>query len=265
VAAVSGQSPGLVRDSPVPLHSQLRHLLVSMIEEGQFRVGEPLPAERELAERFGVSLAPVRQAILDLVGEGVIYRVRGKGTFLREPSLVENVSILSSFTSSMRDRGLAAELRLLGQKRRRATSEVAAALGLAGRSAIVLERLALVEGEPVGLFTSHLSPTRFPEIGPKVAQRGSLWAVLEEEFGVVVVRSDSIVEVGRCATEHASLLQVPARTSLLIVQGTSYDAADQAVEAFHIRYRADRIRLRLDSHRNGAAGRNPHKKGEQHE
>jgi GntR family transcriptional regulator len=219
----------------VPLHYQLRQLLVEMIERGQVRVGEPFPPERELAARFGVSLAPVRQAILDLANEGVLYRVRGKGTFLYEPSLVENISILSSFTASMRERGFAVEMRLLRQQKRRAT--------------VTLERLGIVEGEPVGLFTSHLSTTRFPGVGEKLARRGSLWAVLEEDFGVRVVRADTLVEVGRCATDQSPLLQVPAGSSLLIAQGTSYDAADEAVEAFHVRYRADRIRLRLDSHR----------------
>jgi GntR family transcriptional regulator len=250
--------PALVRDSPVPLHSQLRNVLVAMIEDGRFQAGEPLPPERELAERFGVSLAPVRQAILDLVGQGVLYRVRGKGTFLREPALVENVSILSSFTSSMRDRGLPVEMRLLRHERRGATGEVAAALGLTGRSTAVLERLALVDGEPVGLFTSHLSATRFPGVATRVAETGSLWAVLEQ-FGVVVVRADSLIEVGRCTTDEAALLQVRPGTSLLVVQGTSYDDRDEAVEVFHIRYRSDRIRLRMDSHRPPAV--TPHQKG----
>lgn len=244
---MSGRVPALVRDSPVPLHSQLRHLLVEMIEKGHFRAGEPLPPERELAARFGVSLAPVRQAILDLAGEGVLYRVRGKGTFLREPSLVENVSILSSFTASMRERGLAVEMRLLRQERWRGT--------------VVLERLAIVEGERVGLFTSHLSTRRFPGVGEKLARRGSLWEVLEQDYGVVVVRADTVVGVGRCSTEHAALLHVPAGSSLLIAQGTSYDAADEAVELFHVRYRADRIRLRLDSYRNAQRVVSPNRKG----
>jgi GntR family transcriptional regulator len=215
-----------------------------MIEEGRLGRGEALPAERELAERFGVSLAPVRQAILDLVTEGVLYRVRGKGTFLREPALVENVSILSSFTTSMRERGLRVEMRLLRQERRR---------GL-----LTLDRLAVVEGEPVALFSSTLSTKRFAGVAEKLARSGSLWHVLEQDYGVVVVRADTVVEVGRCTTAHATLLQIPAGSSLLIVQGTSYDAADEIVETFHVRYRADRIRLRLDSYRSA----NPHRKGE---
>jgi GntR family transcriptional regulator len=248
VAAVSG-TPGLVRNSPVPLHYQLRHLLVGMIEEGAIGPGEGLPPERELAARFGVSLAPVRQAILDLVKEGALYRVRGKGTFVVERSLVEHVSILSSFTASMREKGLEVEMRLLRHANVRCPADVSSALATRERTVTRLERLAVVQEEPVALFASYLSPKRFPGIGRKLAERGSLSTVLADDFGVVPVHAGTIVEVGRCTTAQSTLLHIPAGSSLLIARGTSYDADDVPVEHFDVHYRADRIRLRLDSHR----------------
>jgi GntR family transcriptional regulator len=249
VAVGSRTTPGLVRDSPVPLHYQLRHLLVGMIEQGEIRAGKALPAERDLAAQFGVSLAPVRQAILDLVNEGVLYRMRGKGTFLREPSFVEHVSILSSFTASMQEKGLDVEMRLLGQQKVRAPRDVGRALGMNERTTTLLERLAVVQDEPVALFASYLSAKRFPGVAAKLRERGSLSSVLEHDFGVVPIRADTTVEVGRCTTAQSTLLQIPAGSSLLIARGTSYDADDDAVEHFRVHYRADRIRLRLDSYR----------------
>jgi GntR family transcriptional regulator len=249
VAVASGRLPALHRDSPVPLHYQLRHLLVEMIERCEIRRGEALPSERDLAAQFGVSLAPVRQAILDLVNEGVLYRTRGKGTFLREASFIEHVSILSSFSASMRERGLEVEMRLLRQRKVRAPRTVALALGTGERAATLLERLALVEGEPVALFASYLSPARFPGVARKLRQRGSLSSVLEDDFGAVPVCADTMVEVGRCTTSQSALLQIAAGSPLLIARGTSYDADDSAIEHFHIHYRGDRIRLRLDSQR----------------
>src|SRR5689334_22240186 len=70
------------RSLPTPLHAQIRRLLLAMIERGELKPGKPLPTERDLAQRHRVSLAPVRQAILDLAREGVLYRVRGQGTFV---------------------------------------------------------------------------------------------------------------------------------------------------------------------------------------
>ena len=86
--------PMINRESPVPLHTQFRQYLVALIERGELDPGAQVPRERELAERHGVSLAPVRQAILDLVKEGYFYRVRGKGTFVREAKVEEKISIL---------------------------------------------------------------------------------------------------------------------------------------------------------------------------
>jgi len=271
-AASATTAAGLSRDSPVPLHYQLRHVLIDMIERGEIRPGKALPSERDLAARFDISIAPVRQAILDLVKEGLLFRVRGKGTFLHEPALVEHVSILSSFTASMRERGLRVEMRLLEQRDVRAPRDIAHALATGERKATLLERLAVVQDEPVALFRSYLSPKRFRGVGAKVAERGSLASVLEDDFGVVPVRADTIVEVGRCTTAQSALLQIPAGSSLLIARGTSYDVADEAVEHFHVHYRADRIRLRLESHHyaeqvvpRGHTSPGKTRKGEQHE
>ena len=234
-----------------------------MIEDGAIRAGDPLPPERDLAEQFGVSLAPVRQAILDLVREGMLYRRRGKGTFLREQSLVEHVSILSSFTASMRGKGFDVEMKLLRQRKVRPPRAIGLALETDERTITVLERLAVVQDEPAALFASYLSPARFPDVGARLAERGSLSRVLEDDFGVVPVRADTVVEVGRCTTAQSPLLHIPAGSSLLIARGTSYDAVDVPVEHFHVHYRADRIRLRLDSHRYAEQVVSRARKGEQ--
>src|SRR5215467_15794850 len=101
------------RDSPVPLHHQVRNYLLGCIERGELLPGQTLLQEREYAARFGISLAPVRQAILDLVKENYLYRVPGRGTFVREQKVEEKISILSSFTESMRAKGLKAVMRVV--------------------------------------------------------------------------------------------------------------------------------------------------------
>jgi GntR family transcriptional regulator len=101
------------RESQVPLHHQVRNYLLGCMERGELLPGQKLLQEREYAARFGISLAPVRQAILDLVKEGYLYRVPGRGTFVREQKVEEKISILSSFTESMRAKGLSAILRVV--------------------------------------------------------------------------------------------------------------------------------------------------------
>jgi GntR family transcriptional regulator len=240
---------GVFRDSPIPLHFQLRALLLQMVENGEVRHDRPLPPERRLAAQFGVSLAPVRQAILDLVKEGVLYRIRGKGTFLRERRLFEQDAILGSFSENMRAKGLKVEMRILRSELCAPSRAVREALETAERRVWSIQRLALVEDEPTALLTANLSRARFPDLGPKLAVHGSLNRVLEDEFGISPRRADFTVEVGRCTTGQSSVLQVPPGSSILVASGTTYGVGELPVEHFQAIYRSDRVRLRLDTYR----------------
>src|SRR5258708_24660035 len=113
--------------SPVPLHHQLRQMLQDQIERGSVRPGQQIPHEREYAEYLGISLAPVRQALLDLVRQGYLLRVRGKGTFVRDDKVIEKISLLGSFTDSLRSQGLEPQIAVI-----RAGSEAAPREGREG-------------------------------------------------------------------------------------------------------------------------------------
>src|SRR6478736_6378845 len=139
-------------NASMPLHARISQLLVDLIESGELAPGEQLPPERDLAEMLGVSLAPVRQAILDVVNKGLLVRGRGRGTFVRGHGLDEKISILHSFTETMRAQHVEVDTRVLHQGRVPVQPEVASALGLRESAAMLLERVATVDREPVALL-----------------------------------------------------------------------------------------------------------------
>src|SRR6266571_6158829 len=98
---LSRLSAAVHRNSPVPLHHQIKIAVLEGVEGGWLEPGAQLPRERELAEALGVSLAPVRQAMADLTKEGYVERIRGRGTFVRDRKLVEKIQILGSFHDSV--------------------------------------------------------------------------------------------------------------------------------------------------------------------
>src|SRR5437763_16995695 len=104
--SLSELSLSISRGSPVPLHHQLRNMLQDQIDRGILLPGQQIPHERQYAEHLGISLAPVRQALLDLVRLGYLLRVRGKGTFVRDNKVIEKISLVGSFTDSLRGQGL---------------------------------------------------------------------------------------------------------------------------------------------------------------
>jgi len=237
------------RESPVPLHHQVRNYLLGCLERAELLPGQKLLQEREYAARFGISLAPVRQAILDLVKEGYLYRVPGRGTFVREQKVEEKISILSSFTESMRAKGLSAVLRVVELRIDKAAAVVRLIPETQDQQFVFLQRVALVEGTAMALLTSYLPSRLVPGLESLDLNGQSLYRTLEERYGIVLARAESSIEVVRCRGTQSIVLGVPQGTPMLQVEGKTYDVKDQFVEFAQVLYRADRFRFTIESFR----------------
>jgi GntR family transcriptional regulator len=239
----TAQSPDNIgfinRSAPAPLHLQVRQLLVGLIERGEVRPGQPLPPEKELAARFGVSLAPVRQAILGLAQEGMVDRIRGRGTFVRSGSVVEEVSHLVSFTETMRAKGCTVTVSVLRVELVDTPAEVAEGLRIRDRRVLMLERLAVVNGERFAILTAFLPAKRFSALQTAELDGGSLYRT----------RAETLIGLMPCSTTLSPLLELPAGTPLLSAKGITFDQDDAPFEFFQVLYRSDRVQLRVDSHR----------------
>lgn len=244
-------SLAISRNSPVPLHHQLRNELQSQIERGALRPGQQIPHEKQYAAHLGISLAPVRQALLDLVRQGYLLRVRGKGTFVRDDKVVEKISLLGSFTESLRSQGLEPEITVIRAGTEAPPAEVREVLGGSPRRLFRLDRLASVAGGPVALLTAWLSPARFPDLAAQDFTKVALYATLERLYSVQMGRATSTIEVVQVKDEEAVLLQIPPGASVLQVHGTTFDAGDRPTEVSRVLYRADRFKFSLESHRVG--------------
>jgi GntR family transcriptional regulator len=239
----------LARNSSVPLHARISQLLVDLIESGKVADGERLPPERYLAELFGVSLAPVRQAILDTVNRGLLVRSRGQGTFVCTPGLEEKISIMPSLSESLRDQQVEVATRVLRQERVPAPPTIARALGVRGGDLTFLERLAILGKEPVALLQTYLSSRAYPGL-VKVSFTGrSLYEMLQERYGTVVTWAESVIDVTRSTSSDAEKLDVAVGEPLLRLEGTAFADPKQPVEYFRVLYRANRVRFHLESRR----------------
>jgi GntR family transcriptional regulator len=248
---LSELSMSISRGSPVPLHHQLRQLLQDQIERGSLRPGQQLPHERQYAEHLGISLAPVRQALLDLVRLGLVFRVRGKGTFVRDDKVIEKISLLGSFTDSLRSQGLEPAFTVTCAQSVAAPPQVRDAFEGRPRRLFRLERVASVADGPLALLTAWLDPARFPGLAAQDFSAVPLYATLERLYGVQMGRALSTIEVVQLRDEEAALLQLPPGASALQVQGTTFDQDDRATEVSRVLYRADRFTFSLESYRVG--------------
>ena len=244
-----GETMPINRGSQVPLHHQVRNYLLGCFERGELQPGQQLLRESEYAARFGISLAPVRQAILDLVKEGYLYRVPGRGTFVREQKVEEKISILSSFSESMRAKGLSASLRVIELRVGKVPSHVRAVLETEDQQFVFLQRVALIEGKAIALLSSFLPAWLVPGLETLDLNGQSLYRILEERYGIVLARAESTIEVVRCRGTQSTILGIPSGTPMLQVEGKTYDVTDRFVEFAQVLYRADRFRFTIESFR----------------
>lgn len=229
--------------SPTPKYSQLRRILVELIE-GELGFDQMLPSEREISERYGVARMTVRQAVDQLVAEGRVYKVPAKGAFVARPRLVMPLA-LTSFTQDMLDRGLRPGSVEIARHEVAADAGVALRLGLAlGEPVHVLERLRLADGEPIAVERSHLVARRTPGLLEEPLEGRSLYALLERRYGLVVDGGEQTISACTVGVEDASWLQVPDGTSALQFQRDSL-AGGAPLEHVVSTYRGDRYQLRV--------------------
>jgi GntR family transcriptional regulator len=163
--------------SPVPKYFQLREILLDLIEDDELPVDAPIPSERELCQRFGLSRMTVRQAVDHLVTEGRLYRVPGKGTFVARPK-IEMPLRLVSFTEDMRARGLEPGARDLDRRTTPANAHLARVFDVPpGTDVHVIERLRTADGEPMAVERSHIPLTVAPGLPDTPLSDASLYDV----------------------------------------------------------------------------------------
>jgi GntR family transcriptional regulator len=207
--------------------------------------GAALPSERELADRYGIARMTVRTELERFVADGLVYRIHGRGTFVAAPRVTQEMT-LSSFSEDMRERGLVPGSRILACHVVLATSDVAGRLELAdGAPVIRIHRVRIADGEPMAVEEAFLPADRFAGLDQADLERGSLFELLEERWGVQLATGEQrVVAVSFDATQ-AHLLGVEPGDPGLLFHTTGRDTADTVVYTACTWYRSDRYEIRL--------------------
>ena len=235
----------LHREAPDPLYLQLKESLVAEITSGRYRSNQRLPSERELASRFKVSRMTVRQALTELARDGTIYTRVGKGTFVAEPKIDQQLRALTGFSQDVRARGGRPGSRVLEARVVPATPDVAAALRVPpDTEVILLSRVRLADDIPLAVEAAYLPFARFPNLLRHDFAVESLYHVRESEFGLQLTQAEQSIEATLAGLREIELLQLTPPAAVLKMQRLTLNGNGEPIEYVLSTYRGDRYKFR---------------------
>ncbi|MFD5828668.1 GntR family transcriptional regulator [Lentzea sp. NPDC060358] len=199
-------------EGPKPKHAQLREILRRLAEQ-DLAPGSPIPSERDLAERYGVSRITVRAAVGQLVAEGLLTRAKGRGTFTARRRY-DLQHLLASFTSDMKARGIEPSTEVISASQAAPGSK--ASLGLEpDEYAYRVVRLRMADGAPLALETGWYSPHLLPELD-RCDLSGSLYELFAAKYGVQLDHARQTVWAETADADTAKALDVRRGSPLLV-------------------------------------------------
>ena len=227
-----------------PLYQQIKGLILQSLQAGEWRPGELIPSEMELAARFKVSQGTVRKAIDELAAENLVMRRQGKGTFVATHSAQQvqyRCLKLHPDVGDLQGEGRA-QRSILECKRVRAPAEIARLLALrSGDTVVQIRRVLAFSGTPTILEDIWLPGHAFKGLTAEqlATCQGPTYAMFESDFGVRMVRADEKLRAVLPDESQAQLLDVTTQTPLLSVERIAYTYNDIPMELRRGIYRTD--------------------------
>jgi GntR family transcriptional regulator len=240
---------GLARAAaPVPKYHRVKETVLARIADGTWPPGALLPAEPDLCQEFGVSRITVRKAISDLVHQGKIQTVQGKGTFVAMPKVGERfVQRAFGIYEDMERRGLRLSTEVLRQEVISAPEEVRAHLGLRpGDRVHVIVRLRSIEGEKILISTTYIPEALCPGLVHEDLSTGSLFRLLRDRYGIKIGRGERSLEAVAADQWQAHKLDLALASPLLRLDSKAYLPDGRIFEYSQTFQRGDRARVDLE-------------------
>ncbi len=240
--------PTLERSNPLPLYYQLKEVLKQQIRAGHLAPHTAIPSEPELVAQYHVSRATVRQALTELVHEGLLYRQHGRGTFVCEPRVQQHtVSELTSFSEELRHRGKRPGGMLFVSELVRGSQTVRDQLRLTDEEQVVrLERLRTADDTPVAYEIDYLPYPRAASVYQRAKETsdGSLYHLMASE-GLQPYIAEQAFRADTPSEREAELLRISRKEIGMRLACTAFDETGAPIEYTEAFYPGDLFEFRL--------------------
>jgi GntR family transcriptional regulator len=230
--------------SALPLYAQIETILADDIANGKYAPGSRLPNETELVERYAVSRTTIRQTIQNLIRRGLVEIRRGKGTFVLEPKITQELTELSGFVEDMRSLGHRPSARLLDKRIVPSSEAVARHLALASGTRVVrIQRVRLANDVPISFDETYLPR----EIGEKIIENNletePIFSLLEEKYNMPLIEAEYCLEAVSADSRVARALGIGTGSPIFLIERTSFCEGQRPVDYERLYYRGDQVRF----------------------
>lgn len=235
-------------ESHIPYYVQVKDIIHERIKDGTWKPSDKLPSEAELCSMFGVSRTVIRQALQDLIHEGLIKRRKGKGSFVSAGKISEQlVQKLTGFYQDMVEQGLDPVTAVLLQHIVPATEEVAGYLSIPqGTPVFEIVRLRSVQNVPIVLVTTYLPYALCPALINDDLTNQSLYSLLETRYQLYIARGRRTIQSVLASEEEAKLLEVQKGSPLFRLDSVTSLSDGTPIEYYFAYHRGDRSQFQVE-------------------
>jgi GntR family transcriptional regulator len=245
---LEGEIMKIDRKNPMPIYHQIYRDLKERIE-GDLISGEYLPSEDELADQYGVSRLTVRQALKNLMEDGIIEKQRGKKSKIKEIKNIENLSQLKGFTQDAILLGHTPSSVVLANKLINVPDQAFDKFKVPrGSKVIFLNRLRLLDGIPYAIEMAYINVSidvKLLDILDMDMSKSSLYAFFKDEVGLKLEYADETIEVVQANSENTKLLGIQSGNCILLRNRFTYTHDGQCIEYVQSYYRGDKYKFNI--------------------
>lgn len=234
--------------STIPLYLQVQESLLSRIASGALSPGQPIPAEAELCAEYGVSRITVRKAVENLCADGVVQKVHGVGTFVREAAPSGQSLRFRGYLDDILIRDPDIEFRLMQTEARELPARIARVFGIEPGRRVPMSAILLVRrGKPVMLGARFISDRILdPEAAGALEPGEQPTVSIFRNAGILIGRGEQRMHATLASPLAAACLQVPAGTPVLASWRIYFDRQDRPVTAIEAIYHPDNLEMTVD-------------------
>ena len=237
-------------EEKLPKYYLLKRDIVNKIELGEYQEGSLIESERELMEKYQFSRITVRKAIDELVNEGYLYRIQGKGTYVKGETESQNLFCLNSCTEDVKCLGRTPSKKTMKADRFPADAKRAKHLNIPiGDIVHMFGRVTYADQEPLNYTVTYLPEKVFPGLEQYDLEKRSLYDIIEKDYNVRITKARRTIEAVLPDSVIAGYLQISANMPVILFNCITYgivNGKEIPIETFRCYYRTDHYKFYID-------------------